>query len=117
MVAGLYLSINAQAAEAGMEIQKMESEKEKLQQQVADLSTFQAWLNSATKMEERAKTLGFVRITTDQAVYVPVPGYTGRASLSLSQFTSSARSSVDLIKPIYTQSLWDWLFAGISQVK
>jgi cell division protein FtsL len=117
VVAGLYLSVSAQAAEAGLEIRKLESDKEKITQQIADLSTFLAWMNSATKMEERAKELGFERITADQAVYVAVPGYTGRASISVAQFVGSSRSSDDLLIPVYTQSLWDWLFAGISQVK
>jgi cell division protein FtsL len=117
VVAGLYLSVSAQAAEAGLEIQKLETDKDKLQQQIADLSTFLAWMDSATKMEERARALGFQRITADQAVYVAVPGYTGRTPISVAQFVGTSRTSEDLIKPIYTQSLWDWMFAGISSVK
>lgn len=117
VVASLYLSVNAQAAQAGLEIQKLETDKDKLQQQIADLSTFLAWMNSATKMEERARTLGFQRITADQAVYVPVPGYTGRTPISVAQFVGTSRGSEDLLKPIYTQSLWDWMFEGISSIK
>lgn len=117
VVAGLYLSVSAQAAQAGMEIQSMEVDKDKLKQQIADLSTFLAWMDSATLMEERAKALGFERITAAQAVYVPVPGYTGRTPLSVAQFVGTSRTSEDLLKPVYTQSLWDWMFAGISSVK
>lgn len=117
VVAALYLSVSAQAAQAGMEIQKMEVDKDKLQQQIADLSTFLAWMDSATLMESRARELGFARISADQAVYVPVPGYTGRSAISIAQFVGTNRTSEDLLKPVYTQSLWDWMFAGISSVK
>ena len=117
VVAGLYLSISAQAAAAGLEIRSLEADRDELLQQIADLDTFLAWMNSSMKMNERAQALGFKRITADQAVYVAVPGYTGRSPVSIPVQSTSSRISEPIIKPSYTQSLWDWLYQGINEFK
>ncbi len=117
VVAGLYLSISAQAAAAGLEIRSLESDRDELLQKIADLDTFLAWMNSSMKMNERAQVLGFERITADQAVYVAVPGYTGRAPVSIPVQSAGSRIAEPLIKPSYTQSLWDWLYQGVNEFK
>jgi len=113
MVAALYLSVSAQSANAGLELQDLDNEKEDLQHQIADQETFLAWLDSTTKMEERATALGFERITADRALYVAVPGYTGPKSVLLAPIPGSRLFQDPLIKPGYTQSIWDWLFEGV----
>ncbi len=61
VVAGLYLSVSAQAAAAGLEIRSLESDREEMLQQMADLETFLAWMNSSMKMSERAQALRLFR--------------------------------------------------------
>jgi hypothetical protein len=117
IVAGLYLSVSAQAAAAGLQIRSLESDRDDLLQQIADLDTFLAWMNSSMKMNERAQSLGFVRITADEAVYVAVPGYTGRSPNAIPVSSASGRFAEPIVKPSYTESLWDWLYQGINEFK
>ena len=113
MVAALYLSVSAQSANAGLELQQYENNKDDLQHQIADQETFLAWLNSITVMDERAQTIGFERISADRALYVAVPGYTGRKTVLLAPLPGTQLFQQPVIKPGYTQSIWDWLFEGV----
>jgi hypothetical protein len=113
VVAALYLSVSAQAANAGLELQVLDGEMENLLHQIADQETFLAWLHSTTKMEERAASLGFERITANRALYVAVPGYTGRKPVLLAPLPGSRLFQDPIIKSGYTQSIWDWLFEGV----
>jgi cell division protein FtsL len=113
VVAALYLSVSAQAANAGLELQDLDNKKQDLEDQIADQETFLAWLDSTTKMEERATALGFERISADRALYVAVPGYTGPKPVLLAPLPGSRFFQDPVIKPGYTQSIWDWLFEGV----
>ena len=113
VVAALYLSVSAQSANAGLELQQLDGEIDDLQHQIADQETFLAWINSTTKMEERATALGFERITADRALYVLVPGYTGHKTTLLAPLPGSQLFQDAVIKSSYTQSIWDWLFEGV----
>ncbi|HNT55594.1 MAG TPA: hypothetical protein PKG95_12825 [Anaerolineaceae bacterium] len=110
LMTGLWLSITAQATAAGVEIQNLEYEREDIQRKIADLKTQYAYLTSAAVMEERAAALGYIRADMKQAVYVIVPGYTGRQPEILALPITFEADKVDIIKPVYTQSLWDILF-------
>jgi len=113
VVAALYLSVSAQAANAGLELQDLDSQKQDLEDQIADQETFLAWLDSTTKMEQRAADLGFERISADRALYVAVPGYNGPKSVLLAPLPGSRLFQDPVLKPGYTQSIWDWLFEGV----
>jgi hypothetical protein len=113
VVAALYLSVSAQTAAAGLELQQFEDEKDTLNHQIADYETFSAYLNSTKIMEQRAEKMGFERITADRAFYVVVPGYTGRKPALLAPLPGTFIHNQPMIKPSYTQSIWDWLFAGV----
>jgi len=113
VIAGLYLSVSAQAASAGLEIRALEAERANLAQLIADQEVHLAWLNSSTHMTQRARELGFSRISADQAVYVVVPGYLGRPIAHISRLPGIDVASQDVITPKFTQSLWDYLFEGI----
>jgi hypothetical protein len=67
-------------------------------------------------MEERAKAMGFERIDPSEAVYISVPGYTGKQSVVLAAPPGIDESDRSLVKSIYRQSLWDWLFSGINRL-
>jgi cell division protein FtsL len=102
------LSVTVQAATAGLEIQQMEYEQEELLRQVAHLRTQYAGLTSAGRMAGRAKEMGFEPLTPENIIYVTVPGYVGRQP-QIQAPPPSTHVQHPLIKPGYTQSLWEWL--------
>jgi cell division protein FtsL len=113
LVAIIYISISAQAAAAGMEFQKLEVDREDFVRQNADQSNKLASLTSEENMQARAKELGFKPLSTEKAVYVIVPNYPGRQEPSFAPLPSADRFSEPLLKPGYTESLWEVLFRGV----
>jgi cell division protein FtsB len=111
-IAGIYLSVSARAATTGREIQGMESESETIERQIADLESQLALLTSAAQMQKRAKDLGFEVIQPGTEIYLKIPGYTGRQPAVLAPPPGPGMVAVPLIRPNYTQSLWEWLFQG-----
>jgi hypothetical protein len=49
----------------------------------------------------------------DKAVYVVVPGYTGRQTATFAPPPTLDMYTDPILSPNYTQSLWDWLFSGV----
>ena len=113
VVAALYLNISAQAANAGMDFQGLEWNRQDLVRQIADDQATLGNLTSEDNMLARAKALGFSPIAMNKAVYVVVPGYGGRQQASFAPAPSPDMYTEPIIKPSYTQSLWDWLFQGV----
>jgi len=110
MVAVLYLSITAQTAAAGVEMQLLILKKSRLIKENADAQVQLADITSAVKMGERAEQLGFEYPKTNQAIYVVVPDYTLPQPTPMApQHRFNPIKPPTLIKSIYTQSLWDWL--------
>jgi hypothetical protein len=116
MVASVYLSISGRAAAAGLGAYHLNLERLDLERQIADHKAQIAILTAASTMEERARGMGFERIDSSAAVYVTVPGYTGKKSVVLAPPPGVIESSQVLIKSAYRQSLWDWLFSGINRL-
>ncbi len=113
LVAALYLNISAQAATAGLDFQGLEFQRQSLQRKIADLDATLAQVTSEESMLARAQAMGFKQITSDQAVYVVVPGYTGRQPAALAPVPDASSLAEPIIKPSYTQSLWEFLNQGI----
>ncbi len=116
LVALLYRSISAQTAAAGVTIQDLEATRDDLERQIEDLKTQNAFLTSTTEMEKRARDLGFQEIDPQKIMYIVVAGYPGRQTASLAPSTNLSVSQRTLIKPVYTESLWEWLFQGALNV-
>jgi len=116
LVASVYLSISGRAAAAGLRSYSYSLEREDLERAIADHKAQIAILTSAEVMEKRAKEAGFQRIDPSQAVYVLVPGYAGRQPVVLAAPPGLSDSGISLVKSIYRQSLWDWLFSGINRL-
>jgi cell division protein FtsL len=109
------VSVTVQAASAGLEIQALEDEREVLQRHIAGLRTGIASNTSAERMKERAAALGFEQLQPEAITYMVVPGYQGREPINeISQ--AKVDESPKLIKPIYTQSLWEWLLQGVYKI-
>ena len=99
LTAGVYLSISASAYAAGVEVQDYEARQDELQRDIANL-------------EKRAKDLGFKVPSQESLVYIMVPGYTGpELNIRTSPATQEVKHS--LIKPAFTQSLWEYMVQSI----
>jgi cell division protein FtsL len=109
MVAGIYLSVSAQASTAGREIQIMYSEMDDIQRNIEDLESQLAFLASHDEMKKRAEGLGFHSVESDEIFYILVPGYVNPDQAVLADTTGSSLPSVPILSPEYTQSLLDWL--------
>jgi len=116
VVASIYLSISGKAATAGLSAYRMNLERETLERQIADRKAQIAIMTSATLMEQRATDLGFKRIDTSKAVYMIIPGYTGRQPAVLAAPPGIDESKRSIVLPAYRQSIWDWLFQGINRL-
>jgi len=111
LAAGMYLHITARTAEVGVGVQSLENQKEELQLSIADLRLQVGELTSAEVMERRALEMGFLPANLNEAVYLVVPGYTGRQPALLAA-PPAAEVAKPVLVPAYTQSLWEWLFQG-----
>lgn len=111
----IMLSVSVQAAAAGLEIQQLEAEQEELQRQISHMRTEYANLTSAARMEELAEEMGFIPLTPENITYVVIPGYSGRQP-EISAPPPSSTVKQPLIKPVYTQSLWEWMLQGILEM-
>lgn len=111
---GIYLNIIARASTAGLEIKDLEVSREETQRKIADLRTKMAYLTSQAVMQKRAEDLGFVDVDPSQVTYLEIKDYPGRQPLISAPLPGSAEvTRPPLIKPIYTQSLWEVLYKGI----
>jgi cell division protein FtsB len=105
------ISVTVQAAAAGLKIQELEDEQERLQRQIAGLRTQIAMQTSAEVIKKRAKDLKFEPVDPASVTYVVIPGYKGREpDIQAPPPSTTVRQS--LVKPAYTQSLWEWLLEG-----
>jgi cell division protein FtsB len=113
LVAGLYLSISAQAVSMGFEIQAKNQDKVVIAQDIADLRNQLGDLTADPAMLERAKTLGYDYANPSDIEYILVPGYSGRQTASLAPQTATEEFSEPTINPEYTSSLSEILFQGL----
>lgn len=116
LVASIYLSISGRAAAAGLSTYRMSLERQNIEREIADLKAQIAIQTSVTVMEQRAKDLGFKRITPDEAIYMIIPNYTGKQTVVLAAPPGIADAEPSIVLPAYRQSLWDWLFLGINRL-
>lgn len=111
-IAAIYLSVSARAATTGRDIQGIQSDMEDIERDNADLETQLAQLTSASQMQNRAKQMGFVPIDPGSETYLVIPGYAGRQPAVLAPPPGPGMVPTPLIQPVYTQSLWEWIFQG-----
>jgi hypothetical protein len=115
-VAGVYLSISAQAATSGRKIQSLGNRINDVNNEIAVLTTRYAVAQSTEKMRTRAEDLGFVLIDPQTAVYLEVPGYDPDASLVLAPPRTNIISERPIVQSTYRLSLWDWFTEHIWQI-
>ena len=121
-VALVYLNVTTQAGNTGSEVQLLIQDANGLNRQIeTDRSTL-AHLTSIEEMLKRAKDMGFVPIEPDQIDYMVIPDYHPRQTAALAPAPAPEMVQAPLIRPEYTQSLWDVIFrnlfnSGTSQAK
>jgi hypothetical protein len=116
LVAGLYLSISAQTASEGIAIQDLETQREDMERQIADLKTQVGLLTSASQMEQRAKAMGYQPTDSNNTTYMVVSTYPGRQAAEFAPINAPQIQTRSLLKSDYTESLWEWLFQGALQL-
>jgi len=114
LVTGLYLSISAQAAMAGLGSQQGEWDRQSLLREVSSLKVKLGSLTSVVAMEERALKLGYKPAPVDSGMYVVVPGYSGRPIVNLAPPPGPDSLPTGTLKAEYTESLWEFLFKTIN---
>lgn len=105
MVAGIYLSVSAQASTAGREIQIMYGEMEEIRRNIEDSESQLAILNSNAVMEKRAEELNFYPVESAEIFYILVPGYIDPGQVSLAKPPGVTIPKTATISPEYTESL------------
>lgn len=109
MIAGVYLSISAQATAVGRDIQTMQSTSIAVDRENEDLESHLALILSSSEMEARASSLGFVAVPPDQIVYLNVPGYEERQAIIMAPSNERSVVGARYMPPEYTESIFEWL--------
>lgn len=105
------LNFTSRAAQAGVQVRLLESEREALIRSISAKNTDLAMLTSANVMRERATALGFVPATKADIEYVYIQDYIGREVLTIS-VPRTIKEEKNFLTPAFTQSIWDWLYQG-----
>jgi hypothetical protein len=116
LVASIYLSISGQAATAGLKAYQLDLERLRVEREIANANAQIALLSSSSNMEARAKEMGFERINPEDALYLSIPGYPGKQTMIVTSPPGINNTDRLLVKSIYRESLWDWLFTGINSL-
>lgn len=108
----LNLNITTKSAHAGVQVRILEAERENLDRTISANRTTLAQLTSSKTMQERAKALGYQTATSENIKYIYVAEYVGKEGKTIVIPKSRNNPTRNMIKPIYTRSIWDWLFQG-----
>jgi hypothetical protein len=112
LVAIANLNVSAKTYAAGIEIQRMNSEKSDITQNIADMKNQLGVVTSYQSMAKKAAERGYQTLTNpEQTVYIVIPGYQ-QPAVSIEIPPTSDASHPSVIKPVYTQSLWDLFLDG-----
>jgi len=114
LIAGFYLSVSAEAAAIGREIQVMQEDIRKLEQENENLTSILGNLTSARTLTARAEEANYQSIESEEATYLLVPGYPGRSPVSLAPTRQKEIISAPILPDEYTESLLEWLYKNIN---
>ena len=103
MVAGIYLSVSAQASTAGREIQIMYGEMEEIRRNIEDSKSQLAILNSNAVMEKRAEELGFFQVDSEEIFYILVPNYINPGEAKIADPPGATIPRAPIISPEYNR--------------
>lgn len=113
----LRLVIMAQAATTGLNLRDDEYTREELLRTVSSLKITLGELTAVSAMEKRAIAAGFKPLKANTGMYVLVNGYTGRPQVSLAPPPGPDLLPNRLLRPEYTNSLWELVFQTANDLK
>jgi cell division protein FtsB len=117
LIAGIYLSVSAQAAKVGRTIQDMQRETEAMDLEIENLQAQLALIKTADEMERRAEDLGFSKVQVDEIVYLKIPGYYEPQGVVLAPYQGRTIAGAKVMPEQFTESLFSWLqrqFANVT---
>jgi len=117
LVAGIYLNVTAQTASAAIETEGLGYKRDTLQRQIATLRTEIGQITSAREMKKRAEELGFFQAGDENNHYVVINGYSGKQTEITAPPITQIELPESILKPAYTQSLWEWLYEGMVDIQ
>lgn len=109
LVAGIYLSVSARTAKVGRDIQSKQKRISELDLEIENLQSQYAGMMSSAEMEDRARSLGYQPVQSDQMVYLNVPGYVEQQPAILAPYSSRPVPNAPVTPSEYTESLLLWL--------
>lgn len=115
LVAGVYLSVTAQATSIGRGIQDMQLNMQEIQRNIVSMETRLAKLTSAHTMSMRAEEMGFEIIRPETPLYIVVSNYGGRDTVQLAPPALPNYASLSNLPPEYTLSIIEWMKTAVNQ--
>ncbi len=115
-IAGLYLSVSAQAATAAIQIRQFEATRDALKETNSNLEAELALITTSENMAARAQELGYQPLDPQAVQYLVIPEYPGRQPAMIAPPPSVPHPVKPLIRASYTQSLWDWVLENMARV-
>ncbi len=109
LVAGIYLTVSARATAVGRDIQDKQRLITTRDREIEDLQAQLALILSSEEMEARAHKLGFEPTSSDQIVYLDIPGFAQRPTAELAPASQREVARAAVLPPEYTESLFTWL--------
>jgi len=109
VIAMIYVNVNAEAVAVGREIQDMQLSIEELERSIADKQSHLAYITSAVEMEKRALEMNFQPVNPGDALFIVIPGYSGRSEAILAPPSVPAVTQARILSPEYSLSLVDWV--------
>lgn len=109
VLAGIYLAVNAKVARAGREVLVLESKREDLQRENAELTAVLAEFTAPERMMERAASMGFRRATSMDIDYLPVERYQPEQDFIAPRPPGSSGRGERMLSPAYTETLGEWI--------
>lgn len=109
LVAGIYLMISANTVTVGRDIQAKQGEIEDIEREIEEMRSQLAHIQSAEVMRMRALSLGFKPVSTEELIYLPVPGYVERQPAVLAPYSLRQIPGASVVPARYTETIFDWL--------
>jgi cell division protein FtsL len=109
MIATVYLTVSARAAAVGRDIQSAQRQVTNLEREIEDLQAQLAAIRSYEQMEDRATKMGYQPLTTEQIVYLDIPGFTARQPAQLAPVSPKVLAAAPVTPPEFSESLFTWL--------
>ncbi|NPV76570.1 MAG: hypothetical protein HPY59_09385 [Anaerolineae bacterium] len=116
IIAGLYLSVSAQAATAAIQIRQFEATRDALKETNSNLEAELALITTSENMAKRAQEMGYQPLDPQTVQYLVIPEYPGRQPAMIAPPPSVPHPVKPLIRASYTQSLWDWVLENMARV-